>query len=144
MRTPLARLGYSQVTLEIRQTAGRNFIMHRFFNWLSKRINPERKSSDAHLWQSNLRPALKRTRRKQPSVDPLEYHAELGGRIADGGPGKNVLIRSKYVREDTGTHETLKIISASAPGQEDDCGQDPYNSGRFDRSKSWGSTRLRK
>ena len=118
--------------------------MHRFFNWLSNRINPERKSQDPRLWQNNLRPSLKRTKRKQAAVEPREFGGELEGRIADGGPGKNVLIRNKYIREDTGTHETLKIISASAQDQDDGCGQDPYNSGRFDRSKSWGSTRLRK
>ena len=34
-------------------------------------------------------------------------------RIEDAGPGKNVLIRNRFVREDTGTHETLKILDDS-------------------------------
>ena len=38
---------------------------------------------------------------------------ELAGEIESNGPGKNVLIRNKFVREDTGTHETLKILDDS-------------------------------
>lgn len=74
----------------------------------------------------------------------MEYSGELGGRIEEVGPGKNVLVRNKYVREDTGTHETLKIIDDSLVEKEDDGGIDPYNTGRFDRSKSWDSFRSRK
>jgi hypothetical protein len=48
------------------------------------------------------------------------------------------------VREDTGTHETLKIIDESLVVEEDEGGMDPYNTGRFDRSKSWDSSRSRK
>ena len=45
--------------------------------------------------------------------------------------------RSKYVREDTGTHETLKILDESLVGSTDDDGFDPYNTGGFDRSRNW-------
>ena len=80
---------------------------------------------------------------KRAHVDPVEFSGELGGKIEEVGPGKNVLVRNKYVREDTGTHETLKIIDDSL-AEEDDGGIDPYNTGRFDRSKSWDSYRSRK
>lgn len=59
------------------------------------------------------------------------------GSIEDAGPGKNKLIRNKYLREDTGTHETLKILDDSILQSEDEDGFDPYNTGQFDRSKSW-------
>lgn len=52
------------------------------------------------------------------------------------GPGKNVLIR-KFVREETGTHETLKILDDSVLDTGEEEGLDPYNTGRFDRSKKW-------
>ncbi len=81
---------------------------------------------------------------KLTEVDPVEFSSELGGRIEEVGPGKNVLVRNKYVREDTGTHETLKIIDDTLVEEEDDGGMDPYNTGRFDRSKSWNSSRSRK
>jgi len=74
----------------------------------------------------------------------VEYSSELGGEIVDGGPGKNVLGRNKYIREDSGTHETLKIIDISLLESGDEDGIDPYNTGRFDRTKSWDSHRSRK
>ncbi len=59
------------------------------------------------------------------------------GEIESQGPGKNVLVRGKYHREDTGTHETLKIIDESLSEDDDGGGIDPYNTGQFDRSKNW-------
>ena len=59
------------------------------------------------------------------------------------GPGKNVLVKNRYVREDTGTHETLKILDESLQEAAEEDGIDPYNTGAFDRSKNWG-TRSRK
>lgn len=81
--------------------------------------------------QRAQRPAVKKT------APDLTFQSDIGGRIEDAGPGKNVLIRSKYVREDTGTHEVLKIVDESLLDDEQNGGIDPYNTGRFDRSKSW-------
>ena len=72
---------------------------------------------------------------RQPEFVDLDPH--VGGRIEGAGPGKNVLIRNKYVREDTGTHETLKILDDSIIDTEEDEGFDPYNTGQFDRSRNW-------
>ncbi len=74
----------------------------------------------------------------------VEFAGEVEGKIVDGGPGKNVLVRNKYIREDTGTHDTLKIVDDSLLKSADENGIDPYNTGRFDRSKSWDSSRSRK
>ena len=73
--------------------------------------------------------------RRQPEYVDLDSNVE--GRIEDRGPGKNVLIRNKYLREDSGTHETLKIFDDSVLETEEVKGFDPYNTGRFDRSKHW-------
>ena len=59
------------------------------------------------------------------------------GHIETVGPGKNVLIRNKYVREETGTYETLKIVDDSLVDTGEETGIDPYNTGDFDRSKNW-------
>ena len=73
--------------------------------------------------------------RRQPEYVDLD--PRIKGRIEDNGPGKNVLIRNKYVREDTGTHETLTIIDDSMIDTEEAEGIDPYNTGQFDRSRHW-------
>lgn len=56
--------------------------------------------------------------------------------IEEVGPGKNVLVR-RMVREESGTHETLKILDDSVIEGEEESGLDPYNTGQFDRSKYW-------
>ncbi len=115
--------------------------MNRFLTWLgSKLFIQEKPALDSVLRQTTrtrkLRPKPpKPTRRKAPAL--VDFDSELGGRVEDGGPGKNVLVRNKYVREETGTHETLKIINASLVEEEDEHADDPYNTGRFDRSQSW-------
>jgi len=129
--------------------------MKRFIDWLTSKKSPRKASPDpgldrsgAHLRQTGSH--LHRTGghtapkantpkqavpRRQPEYVDLDPHVE--GRIEDNGPGKNVLIRNKYVREDTGTHETLKILDDSIIDTDEEEGIDPYNTGQFDRSRNW-------
>ncbi|MDJ0908389.1 MAG: hypothetical protein QNI99_04320 [Woeseiaceae bacterium] len=71
----------------------------------------------------------------EPEVVPADPDVE--DHIETVGPGKNVLIRNKYVREETGTYETLKIVDDSLVDSGEETGIDPYNTGDFDRSKNW-------
>jgi len=130
--------------------------MKRFFNWLAGKFAPRKASSHtdlrqtgahlkqtgAHLKQSGAhrQPAPKPARAAtSESVQPdnVDLEPEMDGRIEDLGPGKNVLIRNKYVREDTGTHDTLTILDDSMLDTGEETGIDPYNTGQFDRSKNW-------
>lgn len=67
----------------------------------------------------------------------VELDPQFAGHIEDSGPGKNVLIRNKFVREETGTHETLTILDDSLVDSGEEAGIDPYNTGGFDRSRNW-------
>lgn len=118
--------------------------MQRFLKWLGLKLFP--KKPEPELRQTGIRPKLKnRPGSQRPQVtktrraDTVNFDAELQGRIEDGGAGKNVLIRNKYIREDTGTHDTLKIIDASLIETGEETGFDPYNTGRFDRARNWNS-----
>ena len=133
--------------------------MKRFKNWLSSKISPRKASPNSNLNRSgvHLRQTGSHLRytgghtapqttqikqavpKRQPEYVDLDPHIE--GRIEDNGPGKNVLIRNKYVREDTGTHETLKILDDSMIDTEEEECMDPYNTGRFDRSRNWDKRR---
>ena len=73
----------------------------------------------------------------RPNPEYVEADEEITTQIDSNGPGKNVLIRNKYLREDTGTHETLKILDDSMVDSGEESGIDPYNTGGFDRSKNW-------
>lgn len=125
--------------------------MKRFIDWLSEKFAPKKPAADLMLRQTGARKIRKHTMKnpivkEPPRLDPVvqrdaRYETRLSGKIVDGGPGKNVLIRNKYIREDSGTHETLKIVDDSLLDSDDDFGLDPYNTGRFDRSKSWDNSR---
>ena len=130
--------------------------MKRLIEKLMDRFGPEKHSEpNKPLWQTDAfqKAKLEAARRKatpprprnKPQPNPPQsapkanYTTTAGGKIADGGPGKNV-----FVREETGTHETLKIMDENLLDQIEEDGIDPYNTGRFDRSKSWDSSRFRK
>ena len=121
--------------------------MKRLFRWLADKISPQKAAprrvpsrGTAHLRQtrSHVRsPAAKpkvAIPGRQPEVIDFKPESTAGGNERDSGD--NVFIR-KYVREDTGTHETLTILDEGAIETEEVSGIDPYNTGRFDRSKNW-------
>lgn len=122
--------------------------MKRFINWLSGMFSPPQTARDTDLRKTGSyvnrtiarRPVSKSQPKqavpeRQPEFVDLDPHTD--GRIADSGPGTNVLIRNKYLREDSGTHETLKILDDSMLDTQEEEGFDPYNTGQFDRSKNW-------
>lgn len=113
--------------------------MNRFLKWLGSKLFRQDVDSESALRQTARHHGRGSSRSRSTARQPtlVAFESELGGRIEDGGPGKNVLIRNKYVREDTGTHDTLKIIDDSLLEDEEEFGADPYNTGRFDRSQSW-------
>lgn len=119
--------------------------MKRFINWLKSRISPRKASQgtalDRHLRQTGAHKAPRPSPRHQavPDRQPdfVNLDSPIKGRIENNGPDKNVRIRNKYIREDTGTHETLKILDDSIIDSHEEEGIDPYNTGQFDRSKNW-------
>ena len=114
--------------------------MKQLKNWLKKRF-----TTDSQPAPPNFRRTEFYSHRAQhvapPKADakPVELDTADSGQIEDAGPGKNVLIRNKFVREDTGTHETLKILDDSLVDSGEETGIDPYNTGGFDRSKNWNN-----
>lgn len=82
-------------------------------------------------------PRAPRTPRKAADGRSPQPAAPGTPEVAGAGPGKNVLIRNRYRREDTGTHETLTILDDSMVDSGEETGIDPYNTGNFDRSKNW-------
>ena len=77
------------------------------------------------------------SRLRKRSWSKLE--TEIDGHIESAGPGKNVLVRNKYLREETSTYETLKIVDDSLVDSGEATGFDPYNTGKFDRAANWKS-----
>ena len=122
--------------------------MKRILTWIGNKLSPGKKSGAIAARPHNMRnssiPVPSRPKPKKPSLpsqpEMVDLSSDASGSITDGGPNKNVLIRNRYVREETGTHDTLKIIDDSIlESPEEDGAFDPYNTGRFDRAKSWDS-----
>lgn len=125
--------------------------MQRFLKWLGNLIfaapektplTPDLRATSSHLRAAQTRRRAKllteRQTRNSGSFRTAGYDSdsELGFEIEDGGPGKNVL-RPKYVREESGSHETLRILDAELADGGEEAGFDPYNTGKFDRSANW-------
>jgi hypothetical protein len=121
----------------------RTKMMQQFLRWLGLRLFPQKAAPEPPPRPVGVRVRPPAARVKPPTPQPVPFTAEVSGTVVDGGPGKNVFVRNRYVREDSGTHETLKILDDSLLGAEEEAGIDPYNTGRFDRAKSW-DVRFRK
>jgi hypothetical protein len=117
----------------------------KFKSWLADRFSTgdPTPTADFRKTGAHVSPRPKKKAEPNPAEDFVEVETSMSGRIDDAGPGKSVLIRNKYVREDTGTHETLKILDDSLVDSGEETGIDPYNTGGFDRSKNWNN-RFRK
>jgi hypothetical protein len=109
----------------------------QFLRWLGTKLFPREAVAEPPLKQTGVRVRPPTVRPTEPRPELVKFRAQLGAQIADGGPGKNILVRNKLVREETGTHDNLKILDGSLLVDEEPDGIDPYNTGRFDRGKSW-------
>ena len=116
-------------------------MMAKFKNWLKRRsaANEPLPPPDLRKAGAYIPPRLRESTKSSAleKFDVVDSDDDLASTIDAEGDGKNVLIRNKYVREDTGTHETLKILDDSLIDSGEETGLDPYNTGGFDRSKNW-------
>jgi len=110
----------------------KNWLKDRFSN---KAATPQDMRETSHVQVTRPRPPKKKAPEDNPEV--VEVNPEMHGHIESLGPGKNVLIRNRLVREETSTKETLKILDDSMIDSGEEPGLDPYNTGSFDRSKKW-------
>ena len=116
-------------------------MLSRLKNWLSRR-NPDEASPAPVAPRKNAGRAATGTRPTRagappPNADVVARKRNASNTIETHGPGKNVLIRNKFLREETGTHETLRILDDSMVNTGEESGIDPYNTGGFDRSRNW-------
>jgi len=116
-------------------------MFNRLKNWFSRQSERSSSQEEPSLDKTGTH-ATPRTRTAPAKVPrPIPEFVDAAdnpsGKVEDAGPGKNVLVRNKYVREDTGTHETLKIVDDSMVSSGEETGFDPYNTGGFDRSRNW-------
>ena len=115
-------------------------MMEGLKSWFKGRFSqvesPPPRARNTGTYRQRLAAAEKSVDR--PSQDPdVEVDPHVLGRIESQGPGKNVFVQNPYVREDLGTHESLKIVDQSLVDEDQEAGIDPYNTGKFDTSRKW-------
>lgn len=121
--------------------------MKRLVNWLANLVFGRKpapptdlRATGSHLRQTGTHPVPRRSPRhpalpaRQPEV--VDVNRSNNGFDTPMSDEKG-LIRNKFVRENTGTHDTLKILDDSLIETHEETGIDPYNTGNFDRSKNW-------
>lgn len=131
-------------------TNGNLEMMKKIKNWMEDHFSAAEPTPPKDLRHSGhlQKPRPVSVKKKAPEAVPpvpdlVDIDTSLHSEIDTVGPGKNVLVRSRYVREETGTHERLMIVNESSNDSGEEAGMDPYNTGSFDRSKNWAQ-RFRK
>ena len=117
-------------------------IMKRFFKWLETKFSRHSaidKAEELHI-PAGVRVTPKENIKEDYSVNvEIGFDPEVSGRIESHGSEKNVLIRNRDASDDTTTQPMLKILSDSSLDANKSAGIDPYDTGCFDMSKTWGS-----
>ena len=108
-------------------------MLTRLLNWLGRGETP---GSGTPSRQAGAKRSSRRAAAVRIQQDSRPQTAD-GLAPAPPAPTESPLIRNKYLREDTGTHETLKILDDSIIESGEEEGFDPYNTGDFDRSRNW-------
>lgn len=116
-------------------------MLEKLTGWLKTHFSPKKvvAAPNLHKTGSYVAPPADLRKRKGP-LPPDEFgdtENESAYRIESNGPGKNVLVRRTFRREDSKTDENLQILDDSLVDSGDESGLDPYNTGGFDRSKNW-------
>jgi hypothetical protein len=117
-------------------------IMIRLYNQALSKLLPKRFSSKEHVTTGKTaaqRPAPSRSVVQKHQPPTAHGSRDLNMQAKKQDPAEKPLLRQRYVREDSGTHETLKILDESLVETGEETGIDPYNTGQFDRSKNWGN-----
>jgi hypothetical protein len=112
-------------------------MFEKFTNWLKTRFSDEDSTLTQDLRATGTHAARPTQDVPRPDPEFVPADEELSADAESDSPDKNPLIRNKFLREDTGTHETLKILDDSMVDSGEETGIDPYNTGGFDRSKNW-------
>ena len=108
--------------------------MKRFLTWLETKFSRHSAAvaADERHTPAGVRPM--ENAKEEYSVE-VAFDAEVPGQVKGHELGKNVLIPDEYVSDDT-TEPELSILDESSPDASESTGFDPYDTGRFDTSKT--------
>lgn len=113
--------------------------MQRFFIWLGKKLFPNARPTET---KQSARPAVA-NRSDRPTNDPVRPAASIPKSAAEHAAlresGKHAVARQVQDKKSRKQEPELRLEGDTGAKAEDEEVFDPYNSGRFDRSKNWES-----
>lgn len=113
-------------------------MMRMLKNWFRNRFGAPEEQPQPPVVTGSYRQHMANSRQKASEQDSGEIDLEprLHGTIETIGPGKNVFVRSEQGAENPDALDMVDELSLESDTAD---GIDPYNTGRFDRSKKWDS-----
>ncbi len=114
-------------------------MIQKFIHWLKDRFegDPPSKPGQLRKTAAYAHGPPKTAAATVPARESTGDNVRDAVKLDATDPGKSAPLRIRYIREETGTHETLKILDDSIMDTGEETGIDPYNTGGFDRSKNW-------
>jgi len=106
-------------------------MIEKFKRWLHERRSSD--DSSAIPYAATSQP--KTQSRQFPNAKDIDHPAVPNDALQTSD--NETLIRNKFLRKDNGTHETFTILDDALVDSGEETGIDPYNTGSFDRSKTW-------
>ena len=114
--------------------------MKRILNWLQAKSSKQAAAPEAETFRMpvGVKATAEQSVKDEYTVE-VGFDPEVSGRIENNGPGKNVLTSGKYSGAEVTTVPDLQILDETQPGASYESGFNPYDTARFDTSKSWGT-----
>ena len=111
--------------------------MKRVLKWLETKFSRHSAvvEADEHHTPAAVKVRPVENAKEEYSIE-VAFDADGPDRVESHEPEENVLIPDKYA-DDTITQRALGILDESSLNTSESTGVDPYNSGSFDKSKTW-------
>jgi hypothetical protein len=109
--------------------------MKRILKWLETKFSQHSAAVEADERHTTVRVKTKDTAEEEYSVE-VAFDASVPGRVESDKPGKDIQMPNIYDCEDPFKKQQLKTLDQSSRDASESVGVDPYNTGRFDTSKS--------
>ncbi len=114
--------------------------MKQILKWLETKFSRHSAAIEADEWRPPVQVRVKRTEKAE---EEYTVESSCGGvypdRVENHRQRKDAPTPDSYACDDTVAHRQLSILNEPALDTGESAGINPYNTGRIDTSKMWGS-----
>jgi hypothetical protein len=111
--------------------------MKQLLKWLETKFS---RHSAADEWRPPVQVRVKRTEKAEEEYTvESSYGGAYPDHVENHGPRKDVPMPDNYACDDTIAQRQLNILNESPLDEGKSASFDPYNTGSYDKSKTWNS-----